>query len=684
MTVLEKNLFERLSTAVRGGTVEHRPQQETMAAAVRETLNAGGVLLVEAGTGVGKSFAYLLPALDRVLKTGRTIAVSTHTLTLQEQLLKKDLPVLNKVLEKEGRPAARVVLLKGRGNYLSKRRLKALMEAGGQGNLWMDSEKREALQAFALRAQEGTRQELDFPVTGELWAEVQSDPFHCMGQRCPTYSSCFYYTQKKAAEKAQLLLINHALLLSDLALRLADRQPILPELDALIVDEAHHLPALAADHLAVQVSRRDALRMSRRLLHGGGEENRGLFTLVPLRGAGEAVQHFQQVVEGFFERFALQAKGTADRSASTSALPDSSMDIPKELQETVERLENFLDQARQAAPTEETQLEAQGHLEELREWMQRLSLILNRAVEVESSYVLEKTNTDIQLKAVPLFAGEWLREGLFASSRAVVLTSATLSVGGDFRFLRRRLGLEEEAGSPAVHTLSVGSPFDYRRQVTLAFPQTLPHPRREESAFWEKCHEYIREAVSASRGRAFVLFTSYRAMLEAENALRPHFEKKGLSFYRQGEGGFDRTRLLEAFRCDGNAVLFGVASFWEGVDVPGDALSNLIIPKLPFASPDDPVTRDRHAWLKKNGVDPFREESLPEAVLRLRQGFGRLIRTAEDRGFVFLLDPRLHTERWGKIFLDALPDCRKVFLRTPKDARALIEGEPAFNKKGGA
>ncbi len=292
---------------------------------------------------------------------------------------------------------------------------------------------------------------------------------------------------------------------------------------------------------------------------------------------------------------------------------------------------------------------------------------------MEACYVVEPDAAALKkgiitagaIKAIPLDSSTLIREYLLSSAKSVVFTSATLSVGNDFGYFKHALGLDDPDEASRVKTLLVGSPFNFKKQVTLFLPRSMPHPRREEERYVKEVIEYVRASLKHSHGKAFVLFTSFKMLRQVSEAVRKDLDDMGITLLVQGEEGWDRTRLLKVFRDDINSVLFGVNSFWEGVDVPGEALSNLIITKLPFQVPEGPLVEARHARLKEQGLEPFQVESLPEAVLRLKQGFGRLIRTATDVGTVTLLDPRVTTERWGKVFLNALPECEVVYLSKP-------------------
>ena len=668
------NIAQRLSAVVPETRLEDRPQQNAMAQAIGETLETGGFLMVEAGTGVGKSFAYLIPALEYALKNGGPVVVSTHTLTLQEQLYQKDLPLVLKALEKEGMGMATAVLMKGRGNYLSKRRLNLAIENNQQMDFDGQSTDLLKIQEWAVLSQEGTQASAGFSIPSEIWNEVKSDPFHCLGPKCPTFSTCFYYSVRRKSDGAHLILVNHALLLADLALKMESEQGVLPPYQVLILDEAHHLPALAAEHLATSVTFSECLGLVKRLLFSDEKAEKGgkgLFTLIPTSGAGEAVMEFKTAAEGFFNEIALSALPITALNRSYP-LPEKVPPVER-LEKPLLKIEALLETAEESAPSEELQLEARGTREECRALVKRLSYILERGWGEEACYVVEPDGTALRrgeikassIKAIPLDASGLIRENLLSAVKSVVFTSATLSVGKDFGYFKHALGLDDFEEARRVKTLLVGSPFDYKKQVTLFLPRSMPHPRREEEGYIKAVIDYTRASLKHSHGKAFVLFTSFKMLRQVAEAVRPDLEEMGITLLVQGEEGWDRTRLLRVFREDINSVLFGVNSFWEGVDVPGEALSNLIITKLPFQVPEGPLVEARHARLKEQGLEPFQVESLPEAVLRLKQGFGRLIRTSTDVGTVTILDPRVTSERWGRIFLNALPECEVVYLSKP-------------------
>jgi ATP-dependent DNA helicase DinG len=668
------NIAQRLSAVVRETRIENRPQQNQMAEAVASTLETGGFLMVEAGTGVGKSFAYLLPALEYALQKGGPVVVSTHTLTLQEQLFQKDLPIVQRALEGEGLGVTTAVLMKGRGNYLSKRRLALALENNQQMDFDGEGSNLLKIQEWAATSLEGTVTSTGFPVPSDVWSEVKSDPFHCLGPKCQTFESCFYHSVRRKGYGAHLILVNHALLLADLALKMEEEQGVLPPYEVLIVDEAHHLPSLAAEHLASTFSLSECMGLVKRLLYSdekSSDGKKGLFAILPTSGAGDAVMEFKAAAEGFFSEIGHSALPVTATNRSYP-LPEETPSIDK-IALPLQKIEYLLEFAEKSAPSEELELEAKGTREECRAMVKRLSYILERGWGDEACYVVEPDGAALRrgeikaaaIKAIPLDASGLLREHLLSSTKSVVFTSATLSVGNDFAYFKHSLGLDDFEEGGRVKTLLVGSPFNYKKQVTLFLPRSMPHPRREEEGYTKSVIDYTRASLKHSHGKAFVLFTSFKMLRQVAEAVRNDLEEMSITLLVQGEEGWDRTRLLKVFREDINSVLFGVNSFWEGVDVPGEALSNLIITKLPFQVPEGPLVEARHARLKEQGLEPFQVESLPEAVLRLKQGFGRLIRTATDVGTVTILDPRVTTEKWGRVFLNALPECEVVFLSKP-------------------
>jgi ATP-dependent DNA helicase DinG len=607
-----------------------RRQQVHMAGRVAAALSRREILTVEAGTGTGKTFAYLVPAL----LSGTRVLISTGTRTLQDQLYAKDLPLVGAAL---GRPA-RVALLKGRTNYLCRHRLE---QADGQAR----DETLERIRVWARTTHSGDLAEVSgLADSHPVWAKVTSTRDNCLGTRCPQLAGCHVALARRQALDADIVIVNHHLLLADLALKQDGFGDLLGAADAIILDEAHQIPDLAAQFFGAQVSS----RRIEGLLDDVQAELAKPCGLAPQARA--RVASAVRSVDSAIARVCAAAAGIAGRTAWTEA--DSPLAAAvADLTQAVVALADAL-----GAGGEETALRAQAERAgELAASLERIAA----TGELEGARSIEITPYSAQLPLAPAgrgarFALSLLPFDIAARFQALVaahpcawvFTSATLSLGEDFSPFTGRLGLDGCA------TLLIDSPFDYPRQGLLYLPEHLPQPASPQ--FLTAMMAVARELIEASQGGAFVLFTSHRALAAAASLWR---EQSALTAsYRllvQGEG--PRERLLREFREDGSAVLLGTTSFWEGVDVKGSALRLVVIEKLPFASPDDPLVRARVEHLEATGRSAFREYQLPEAALALKQGVGRLIRSEEDFGAVAICDPRLTGRSYGKVFLAALP-----------------------------
>ncbi|MCU0620840.1 MAG: hypothetical protein MUC69_04975 [Gemmatimonadales bacterium] len=673
------------------GQFEDRQGQRDMCAHLVDAYNDGGVLLLEAGTGVGKSFAYLLPALAWARRNGERTVVSTATINLQEQLVGKDLPFLRDAL-RETEHAATFALLKGWRNYLCLARLHSAV--GAQRTL-LEPDKHDELQSIASwagRTQDGTLGDLSAAPSPEVWDEVSAESDLCPRLQCEHYDRCFLFRARRLAAQADVVVVNHHLLAADLSVRRASdnwqEAAVLPPYQRLVLDEAHHLEDVAANHLGTQVSSRSVRRLLGRFERNG----RGLVPtlmrelasehdllarasldlvrdrLLPL--LADARRASEQLL-GRLHRHVAAVSGGQWRLGDDFAQHDLWREgLRQELDATLAALrglaattETVAERLEQAARSERrTRL-----LMELRGAMSRLTGVsegLSRTLEppaggepmvrwVERS---GRQGADVTMATVPLDLAPVLRELVFDRCRTVALTSATLAAGGDFAFMEGRLGLAG-ADSPVTVRETFPSPFDYPSQCLFGIPTDLPDPREDEHGHLDALVQVVTDLAHASDGGMFVLFTSHASLRRAAAALR---EGAGVRWPLLVQGEGSRDVLLRRFREAGNAILLGTDSFWEGVDVPGRALRALVLAKLPFKVPSEPLTAARLERLQEAGEDGFMGYLLPHAALKLKQGFGRLIRSSQDVGVVLLLDARVVTRRYGPLVLSGLPRADRI------------------------
>lgn len=596
------------SLALSAPGFESRPEQGELAAAVAEALAGRRHLVAEAGTGTGKSLAYLVPALE----SGRRVVVATATKALQEQLLGSDIPKAASALDRE----LRVAVLKGRQNYVCRRGAQGFELLGGAlfGRVG-DATAYERLRPWLETTQTGDRAELDFEPPDAVWTELAVGPDRCHGRRCPFLGVCFSEAARARAAAADLVIANHALYFADLGLRdRADGTGVLPDHDAVVFDEAHRLEDAAAAWLGGRVSAYGLERLARDADRACRE--RGV--AAPAR----ALDRLNRDARSFVAATTPAAGRRRLREPPTAA------------GEALERSLTELALALRGQGDELDQLSRRA-LEVARDLGAILDPNLDRVVWAEPGVVAW----------APVDVSETLRELLWDAGPTAVLVSATTTAGDDSSFLRRRLGLDDAVD------LRLESPFDFREQALLYLPPRLPDPRSPEA--FDSAAEEIVALCRISGGRALVLTTSYRALDGLAARIRGRLPHEILV---QGEA--PRERLLERFRAEVDSVLVATATFWQGIDVRGEALSLLVIDKLPFPAPGDPVTEARGERIVADGGDAFRDYLLPAAVLQLRQGFGRLIRSHLDRGVVAILDPRVRTRAYGRAFLEALPPCR--------------------------
>jgi ATP-dependent DNA helicase DinG len=593
-----------------------REGQRRMAEAVAAALETRSILLVEAGTGTGKTYAYLAPVLDAGLK----VVVSTGTKTLQDQLFQRDLPALSGAL---GRPV-HVALLKGRANYLCRHRLALAIDEGAG----RETARLAKIQAWAGVTARGEIAEVPgIPEDAPVWGRVTSNADNCLGQECPEFQRCHVVKARREALKADVVVVNHHLLLADLALKEEGFGELLPGADAVVVDEAHQLPEIAARFFGVSAGTRQALGL---VADARAEALKA--------GAWQA--SFEAVVDGL-ERAAREAAAALAGAGGRVAWPE----LPAAADDALALLEAA---ARQLAAHCETLQGATPGLDAVerraRTFASRVATIRAGGEGFELRWA-ETGTRSATFHAAPVDAARALAQQITSRECGWVFTSATLAVGEDFSAFMDRLGLEE------ADTLSLPSPFDFRRRTRLYVPEGLPPPSDPE--YTRRVVDVAVPLLEASGGRAFLLFTSHRALQQAARLLRPRAEALGFPVLVQGDE--PRARLLANFRRLGNAVLLGTQSFWEGVDVKGPALSVVLIDKLPFAAPDDPLLKARLDAARESGREPFRDVQLPQAVLTLKQGIGRLIRDVDDAGLAVVCDPRLLGKGYGRVFLASLP-----------------------------
>jgi ATP-dependent DNA helicase DinG len=623
---------------------EVRPEQVQMACAVQRALTGGRHLAVEAGTGVGKSVAYLIPAIDLACHRGGRALISTFTITLQEQLVNKDIPLLLKCMPQK----FAAVLAKGRGNYLCMRRLKFALQRQ-QALFETSGSELEAISRWSGETEDGSLSDLSFLPTGRLWDQVKSEHGNCRGRKCPGFRDCFYWRARRRLETAEIIVANHALLFSDLVLK-EQGAKLLPDYRYIIIDEAHNIEHVAEEHFGINVSN----HRIRYLLDGlyNARTRKGLLAYMGAEDAIETVGRVGKEARAFFGRVRDWYHSTKDETngrCHRNFVEDTVSGHLKNLRIELSRLAK-------TRKDEDEKFEIARFTDQCELLVQDFESFLLQK-QADSVYWIEAAGngrTTVRLRSAAVDVGADVKRCLFDNYDSVILTSATLSTGavgddGGFDFFAGRIGLDD------FDAVKLGSPFDYQKQVTIYIEKDLPNPN--EADFATAAIEALKRYIRKTQGRAFVLFTSYAMLDELAGGMSQWLADNGIELLCQGSDA-DRTALLMRFKADGQSVLFGTDSFWQGVDVPGEALSNVIIVRLPFAVPDQPLLAGRLERIRQRGGNPFFDYQVPSAIIKFKQGFGRLIRSKTDTGIVVVLDSRIVNKAYGSRFLAAIPMCK--------------------------
>lgn len=683
---------------------EIRPQQAEMMGAVAQAFNENGIAVIEAPTGVGKTLAYLVPAIQWAVRNRERVVISTRTINLQEQIVFKDVPLIASALDEP----FTAVLVKGRQNYLCPQRLqRALSEA----TLFDDKKTQTSLKSiaeWAERTEDGSKSDLPFVPVREVWEKVCSESDTCTAALCQASNNCFVSKARREMAKADILVVNHYMLFSDLSIKKNlgnfNALAVLPAYDRLILDEAHHIEESATEYFGTDCTRLGALMLIGRLSRMERGQDRGLLTYVKLQAMKASKTASQPDIEELLDiidqtilpsiavcrngldsafhsvreltaakcgqigrdvKWRLTQEVLYDpelRELHTSQMVPTSIDVSSLAKHCGELLV-ILKRIRGSDTGEEKPFDLEiAQLQAYRERLVRLASVLAAGTQEELVpntvrwiEIDERNANIVRIISCPLEVGKPMAEWVYSNLKTVVMTSATLTIENSFDFLFRRIGLDlVEDNMP--NCLQLETPFDFESQALLLLPKDMPEPN--DRRFNDACAAMTDEILAATQGHALLLFTSFMAMNDVHRRLSDTLRNRGIECLKQGDAG--RTQLLDQFRENSSSVLFATDSFWEGIDVAGESLQCVILPKLPFRVPTEPVFQARAETIEASGGNSFMEYTVPLAVIKFRQGVGRLIRRRSDRGSVVLLDPRLQTKRYGRIFLESLPPFKMV------------------------